>query len=83
MPQNKRNYNVVLPQQSLDFHKDDEFFFKLQFCSHSVLGTLIFSSIFHYMHCDGMKNIKSINAQHAKQSVPVEEYQKRLHKTNT
>jgi hypothetical protein len=35
------------------------------------------------MHCDGIKNIKFENAHRAKQSVPVEEYKKRLYKTNT
>jgi hypothetical protein len=35
------------------------------------------------MHRDRMKNIKFVNAQWAKQSVPVEEYKKRLYKTNT
>jgi hypothetical protein len=39
--------------------------------------------IFHSVHCDGVKNMKFVNAQQAKEIVPVKKKKKRLYNTNT
>jgi hypothetical protein len=68
---------VVLSQQSLDYQKAGELFSKYN----AVHCSEFF--IFHSLHCYGIKNIKFVKAQQAKQNVPVKEYHKRLCETNT
>ena len=53
-----------------------------QMICHSALSHIP-PPIFHSVHCDGVKNMKFVNAQQAKEIVPVDKYQKRLYNTNT
>ena len=67
---------------SLDFLKASEPPPNTQFCSSLWVRYTHPPPLFHSVHCDAVKNIKFINAQWAKQSIPLEDHQKRLYKTN-